>query len=361
MVDKTINAGVSAQNGFALQRNTALYLLLENYEYKFRTSSYFVCLEHHDDFLFCFLNENDEAEIIEAYQSKKKSTGTWNLNGDLYDVISKLLSTGKSLISDNLPKSSSYKHILFFTSNQTIELQVKKKNTPTITESIKEDNNLVPFKRLNDKIKDKIQNGISDANLINELENLHFIWVDLNRTIEKQENQLVGQLNKLFGSQISNCRAAVKTLISLFRDIEERYNNGNVAKLLDTSKRITSQQIEDTFHILTSKSKCFDHWRNQTKEISEILQIKPFERETFELEFTTAFDLFKSIEEAEHRRILEFVRLHYEQCTTFTEEDNILELTDLFRKKESTFFDDRKLKAVFFAAYFEVILNRPHK
>ena len=36
MVDSTVNAGVGAQTGFALQRNTALYLLLENYVNKFK-------------------------------------------------------------------------------------------------------------------------------------------------------------------------------------------------------------------------------------------------------------------------------------------------------------------------------------
>lgn len=359
MIDRTINSGVSAQNGFALQRNTALYLLLENYEEKFKNNNYFICLEHHEDFLFCFLNENNEAEIIEAYQSKKKSTGNWSLNGEFYTIISKLLSTGKSLIRDIIPKSSVYKHILFFSSNQTIELQIKKKDAPTITEIIKEDNNTVSFDNLDNKIKSKIQCGIDNPSLADELDNLHLIWIDLSRTTKQQENQLVAQLDDLFGSQITNCRAAVKTLISLFRTIEETYNNGNIAKLLDESKRVTSQQIEDTLHILTSKSKCFDHWRGQTKEISEILQIKPFERETFELEFSTAFDLFKNIEEAEHRKILDFVRKHYQQCSTFTEEDNVLELNDLFRKKESTFFDDRKLKAILFAAYFEILFNRP--
>jgi hypothetical protein len=73
MTDNSINAGTRAQSGFALQRNSALFILLDNYNSKFKNEKYFICLEHHDDFLFCYLNENEHVKYIEAYQSKKKS------------------------------------------------------------------------------------------------------------------------------------------------------------------------------------------------------------------------------------------------------------------------------------------------
>lgn len=72
MVNKFVNSGTDSQTGYALQRNSALYLLVEKYFEKFHGKKYFICLEHHDDFLFCFLNNAYEAEKIEAYQSKKK-------------------------------------------------------------------------------------------------------------------------------------------------------------------------------------------------------------------------------------------------------------------------------------------------
>src|SRR5690554_1621544 len=128
MTVKSTNAGVHAQTGFALQRNSALYILLEEYHNKFKDKNYFICLEHHDDFLFCFLNKKDEAEVIEAYQSKKKSPDTRKLDPELIEIISKLLKTGKSLISDNFPKSKDYRHILYFTSNQTTNLVVKEQS-----------------------------------------------------------------------------------------------------------------------------------------------------------------------------------------------------------------------------------------
>ncbi len=354
MVDSTINAGVGAQTGFALQRNTALYLLLENYRSKFKSKNYFICLEHHDDFLFCFLNEKDETEVIEAYQSKKKSPNAWTLDDTLYQILKKLLKTGKMLLSDSCKKSKNYKHILYFSTNQTTSLVIKENRKVAESVSIKEDNDTVSYDRLPQKIQNKIIDGIDDKSLNDELDNLNFIWVDLNRTVKKQENELVGQIDKLFGERIYNKRAAVKALIELFREIEEKYNQNNEAKLLDTSKRVDSKQIEDTFNILTSKSKCFDHWHNQARVISIALKIKPVEKDEFKFAFESAFDFFKTFKAAEHREILEFVKANISNCETFTEEDNAVELILLYEKQFNSHFRQVELKAIFFAAIFEV-------
>jgi len=354
MTDKSTNAGVDAQTGFALQRNSALYLLLEEYHNKFKEKNYFICLEHHDDFLFCFLNEINEAEIIEAYQSKKKSPDTWKLDPELIKIITKLLTTGKSLISDRFPKSNNYKHILYFASNQTTNLVVKEDNRVVASVSIRENNPLVSYDSLDNRIQSKIINSIDDDKLHEELNNLQFIYIDLNRTVEKQINELVGQLGKVFGDSIYNKEAAVKTLIELFRDIEEIYNQGNVAKLLDTTKRVTSAQIEDAFDLLTSKSKCFENWRSKKSEVSQVLKIRPIERETFEFAFNSAFDFFKSYNEAEHRKILEFIKQNLANCTTYTDEENVAELVTMYLKNDSTHLGEIEFKAVVFAAFYEV-------
>ncbi|MEI8641745.1 hypothetical protein P4S68_14105 [Pseudoalteromonas sp. Hal099] len=54
MVDKSVNAGVTAQQGFALQRNMALFVILDNFNDKFSGAKYFVSLEHLEDIVFCF-------------------------------------------------------------------------------------------------------------------------------------------------------------------------------------------------------------------------------------------------------------------------------------------------------------------
>lgn len=358
MIDKTINSGPDAQNGFALQRNTAIFLLLENYFNKFQNKKYFVCLEHHEDFLFCFIDDNDKVSTIEAYQSKKKSPNIWRLNTEMYQIISKLLKTGKELINDEIPKSLEYNHILYFSSNQTINLEYshpKKEKKPTILISIKTDNTNTFYSILPDEIKEKIKSNISETHLHNELNNLSFIYIPFATTEKEQENNLVGKIDEIFGNKIFDKRAAINTLVALFRKIETTYNQGNKVKLLDQTKRIGNLEIEEAFKILTTKTKAFDYWRSRERDISITLQIRPAEKEQFSLDFSSAFDLFKSIKEAGHQKILNFVKEKLTNLTTYTEEENVNELFNSFKKTERTIFNDFQLKAILFAALFEVL------
>jgi hypothetical protein len=358
MTDKTINSGPDAQNGFALQRNTAIFLLLDNYFNKFQNKKYFVCLEHHEDFLFCFIDDNDEVSLIEAYQSKKKSPDIWRLNNELYQILSKLLKTGKELIKDEITKSSVYNHILYFSSNQTINLEHKPKKSeqlPTISVSIKADNPNSIFPILPDEIKVKIKSNITDINLHNELDNLSFIWIPFTTTEKEQENQLVGKIDEVFGNQIFDKRAAIDTLICLFRKIETTYNKGNTVKLLDKTKRVSNSEVENAFNILTTKAKCFDYWHKKKAEVSSKLKIRITEKEIFELVFDSAFDLFKSIKEAEHKKIFNFVNEEIHNLSSHSEEDGVFELFELFKSSERTNFNDLQLKAILFAALFEVL------
>lgn len=358
MIDKTINSGPDAQNGFALQRNTAIFLLLENYFNKFQNKKYFVCLEHHEDFLFCFIDENDKVSLIEAYQSKKKAPDIWRLNKEMYQILSKLLKTGKELINDEIIKSSEYNHMLYFSTNQTINLEhkpPKKENRPTISISVKADNPNISFSILPEEIKEKIKSNISEINLHKEIDNLSFIWIPFTTTEREQENQLEGKLSEVFGNKIFDKRAAINTLIYLFRKIETTYNKGNKVKLLDNTKRVNNIEVEEAFKILTTKAKAFDYWRSKEREISIILQIRPAEKEQFRLDFSSAFDLFKSRNEAEHRKVLDFVKEKFDDLTTFTEEENVNELFNNFKKTERTNFNDFQLKAILFAALFEAL------
>lgn len=363
MTDKTINSGPDAQNGFALQRNTAIFLLLENYVSKFQNKKYFVCLEHHEDFLFCFLNENDTVSLIEAYQSKKKSPDIWRLNNELYQILTKLLKTGKALIDDEIPKSSEYNHILYFSSNQTIDLKhdpnskntIKSKKLPTVSVSIKADNPNSIYPNLPNEISNKIKTNISETDLHSELDNLTFIWIPFTTTEKEQENQLVGKIDEVFGKQIFDKRAAIDTLISLFRKIETTYNKGNIVKLLDKTKRVSNYEVENAFNILTTKAKCFDYWHRKKAEISSKLKIKITDKEIFELAFDSAFDFFKSFKEAEHQRVFNFVKKQINNLTSFSEEDCVFELLELFKSSERTKFNDLQLKAILFAALFEVL------
>lgn len=358
MIDKKINSGIDAQNGFSLQRNTAIFLLLENYFNKFQNKKYFICLEHHEDFLFCFLNENEEVNLIEAYQSKKKGTGIWSLNPELYKILTKLLKTGKALIQDKISKSSNYNHILYFSTNQTINLEhkpIKKEQLPTVSISIKADNPTSIFPTLPEEIKSKIKTNITENDLHSELDNLSFIWIPFTTTEKEQENHLVGKIDDVFRNKIFDKRAAITTVISLFRKIETTYNRGNKVKLLDQTKRVSNSEIENAFNILTTKAKCFDYWHQRKAEVSSKLQVKITEKETFELTFDSAFDFFKSNKEAEHQKILNFVKDKINDLTSSSEEGSVFELFEQFKTLNRTNFNDLQLKAILFAALFEVL------
>lgn len=350
----SVNAGIHAQNGFALQRNTALFILLEEFHTKFKDNKYFISIEHHDDFLFCFLDKNDSADSIKAYQSKKRRT-EWTINKEFAEILSKLLNTGSLLIKDAMPKTTLYTHDLHFISNSPITL---KKSKSQHNVSVNEENCHVPFTSLNLEIQKEIKTKfepILSPQQEAELMNLHFSYVVFSSTDKEQRNQLVGKLEEVFQENISNYRAAINTLIALFRDIETIYNQGGQARLLDKSKRVTSDNIDNTIKILTTQAKAFNYWRQEAKIITATLDIKPWEKDDFILCFESAFDFFKSIIESEHQKILQYVSNNYRNCQTSQEEENVLELFNMYKMNLSTHFDDLTLKAIIYAAYFESI------
>lgn len=357
-----VNAGPRAQNGFALQRNSALFILLDNYYTKFKEKNYFISIEHHDDFIFCFLNKDEEVEITEAYQSKKKSSGSWTITKKVAEILVKLLQTGVDLNKDSIPKSNTYKHDLFFSSNASTELKATV-NKKDFTTQVNEEDSLISYNSLCLEIKNKIENKIKSflksniipPELLQQLNNLHFTYLHFTTTDKEQQNQLIGKLEEVFTENITDYRAALNTLLTLFRQQETIYNQGAVVKLLDTSKRVTSSQINETLEIVTTRSKAFKYWRNQTEKVSSQLGIRPFERDSFELTFKTSFDLFKSILEPEHQKVLSFVKSNYINCTTYTEVENVNELYNQYKKIETTNFSDFQLKSIIYAAYFESI------
>lgn len=369
MVDKTVNAGVGAQQGFALQRNMALFIILDNFNDKFKGNKYFLSLEHLEDIIFCFTNDTGESTHIDTYQSKKKSTGNWTVNQELAEVVVKILETGSKLIKDPFPKSKNYHHSLHFSSNAIMHFKKsvaqKQPLKPMVFSEIINDQNLISsFPSLNSHIqlaiKDTIIKKYNYGNslpieLEQELDNLNFLFVDMTKTSKEQENQLEGKLSSIFGNRINDKKAAIETLFSLFKKIELTYNQKNIARLNDKNKIVESNEIIDALDIITTKSKAFDYWRKEEKNISRKLQIKPFDKEVFELMFYSAFDFFKSNQEAEHQRILTFVQENYLSCQGYDEEECVSELFVIFTNTNNSTFEIMNLKAVLYAAYFETI------
>jgi len=365
LIDQSTNAGVRAQQGFALQRNMALFIILDNYDKKFKGTKYFLSIEHLDDIIFCYLDDHGKAVKVETYQSKKKSSGNWKINPELAEIIVKILKVGKSLLSDSHPKSINYIHDLYFSSNTTIELSTKVKDVnkkfKTYSQMVNEENSEIVYNGLDPMIKGAITEKLEISVLYNEeklceqLKNLKFLYLDFNKTNKEQENQLRSKLEDIFQRKICDSKAALDSIFRLFKNIELTYNQKSIARLSDVTKQIQSQDISNAIGIITTKSKAFQFWRDHKREISEKLEVKPFERESFEMKFDLAFDLFKSKDEAEHQKILEFVKNNYLSCNGYNEDDCIDELFKKFITEKKSNLDNQTLKATMYAAYFETI------
>lgn len=368
LVDQSVNAGVRAQQGFALQRNMALFIILDNYQSKFDGAKYFLSLEHLEDILFCYLDDHGKAVKVETYQSKKKSNGSWKIGVELAEIIVKILQVGKSLIIDEYPKCCSYSHDLYFSLNTNIQLEKKvnsfvdnKKQTRTYAHAVNEENSEVIYGELDPVIQNAITTKLelhesyNNDKLFEQLENLKFLYIDFNRTNKEQENQLRSKIEDIFDRKVSDSKAALESIFRLFKDIELTYNQKSIARLSDKTKQIQSKDINNAIKIITTKSKAFQFWRDHKREVGQKLGIKPFERETFEMKFILAFDLFKSKDEAEHQKILNFVKLNYLQCNGFSEDGCIEELVEKFNNEIRSSLDDQTLKATMYAAYFEAI------
>lgn len=367
MIDKGVNAGVHAKTGFALQRNMALHLLFTNFEDKFKLKKYFVCLEHHDDFLYCFLDDEGKVNKVETFQSKKSSSEAWSINEEFHAILKKILSTGINIRNDSIPKTDSYSQDLYFSSNASINLKSDAIRNPqtnkneTISTSVNEGNCCIRFSELNERIRERIESRFDAADThIEELNNLKFLYIDFNRTANAQEQTLLGELDSLFGNQITDRKAALDILIDLFEKVENIFNQGHTPKLLDTTKRVTSEEINNAFRIITTESKAFDFWRSKSREISLKLNITLADRDSgiFEFNFKSAFDFFKSQSKVEHQNILKFVREHYSFSKAILEEDLFEELYNKYIQERSTNLQEIEIKATIYAAYFEATNKR---
>lgn len=357
--NKSINSGVHGSTGIEFQKHCALYLLFEKYR-DLENRKYFVCLEHHDDFLFCYQTGDELISSIEAYQAKKAST-PWSMGEELYALIRKMVEVGTALYEDDMPKIDGYIHSLDFITNNTITLNNgKKKRYESKTVTINESNSKVKFIDLDKEISGRIETEVekqlnNDSSSLKEFRNISMCYIDLPKKSKHQKDCLVGMFNDIFGDKVNDPKAAVETLLLLFRDVETTLNQGNIAKLMDKSKRIESSSINETINIVTTKKMAFKLWRDEKKEICNKLGITILDRPNFELNFDNSFDRFKDLQQAEHIKILSFVRENRHIIDNFTDEsDCIKEIYRKFQNNINSQLPELSIKAAIYAAYIEV-------
>ncbi|MDD3467060.1 MAG: hypothetical protein PHE67_07910 [Campylobacterales bacterium] len=344
--NKYANSGVHSIAGFELQKHIALFLILENFN-DWESKNYFLYFEHYDDFLFCFVDNSQVIESIEMYQSKKNDSD-WTLT-ELKPTIEKMLESLMLIDGDTHPKTDQHQKIAHFASNKTINLtHGKKKNL------IKSDNEFMKFSDLDREIQNHIKSIFTNPAQSAEIVNLAFRFIDLNQKPENQKNALSGMLSEIVGDKIDS-KAAVETLLSLFRAVETNFNQGNRLELSDVRKRVSKQKINDTMNIITTQKKAFELWRSKADEIAKAMKIFPLERKEFSDYFNTSFDLFKDLNQVEHIKIYKFVKSQINKLPFFTGYECLQVILENFDDTEISTLAPLQKKAAIFASYVELI------
>lgn len=352
---KNSNSGVEGASGYTFQRCCIVYLLFDEFE-ELNSTEYFVCVEHHEDFLFAFLDENGLLRKIDTYQAKK-SRDDWKTDQELCDIIGKITLVGKELINDSHPKANSYKHTLSFLTNKNISLKNKKEpKKKSISEKVQVSNNLVNYIDLHDEIKSHITSKLIDGELadIKQLDNLRFKFIDLPQSNRGWQQNLTGLSAQVLGSNVNDHEAVITTLMKLLQDIELTYNNNELVSLSDKNKQLPKSKIDETFNMLVKNKKSFDFWREYSDELSRALEIKlPIKRQAKEL-LDNCFDFFKDIQQIEYKKIYRFVGERADIDAKHSNEvDCIVELYRIYINNYKPRLDSHMVAFAIIAAYVE--------
>ncbi len=354
------NSGVQANVGFDFQRNTCIYIFLDNYN-SWKNLEYFIMLEHYDDLVFGLLNSRGELSQVTTYQAKKSSTA-WTTN-QVYEIIQKISNAGIEMLKDSIRKSSNYKQSQHFISNNTIAIDYKcSVENKTKKTYVNETNQSIAYISLDVDCQNSLKKGNSEINFsseqIDHFNNLNFTYIDFGRNTKSQLEQLRGKFETVFGKSIVDHTAARDTLIFHLKEIESTYNQGEIPKFSDKLKRIESTKIENILNILTTKNLAIAFCRKKGEKICEELSINVLDAMSFELDFENSLDKFKDLKQGEHQKIKQFIESKKNIFTNFTNDVLcIKELYCLFVKEKNSILNSSQLKASIAAGYF-LILNQ---
>lgn len=354
------NSGVQANVGFDFQRNTCIYVFLENF-HSLRNQDYFIMLEHYDDIVFGFLNSSGELSQATTYQAKKSSS-VWTTN-QVYEIIQKICNSGIEMINDNINKSADYNQSHHFITNNTIALDYQCSiEAKTKKIYVNETNESIAYSSLNADCQNALKRGNSlikfDNEQIDQFDNLNFTYIDLGRNTKTQLELLTGKFKTIFGSSIIDHTAARDTLIFHLKEIESTYNQGDLPRFSDTNKRLESKKIENILNVLTTKKMALEFCRKKAEKICEELSVNVFDAMSFELNFENSLDEFKDLRQGEHQKIIRFIENNKNIFSNFTNDVHcIKELHNLFLKEQNSTLNSLQLKASISAGYF-LILNQ---
>ncbi len=350
------NSGVEGGSGYTFQKCCIVHLIFENFN-ELSASNYFICLEHHEDFLFAFLDEKGNLHNVDAYQAKK-SRDDWATDKDLCEILGKISLVGNELLNDSHPKSENYSHTLSFLTNKNISLTSKKAKKGEKTERVKVQisNKIIDYTTLHDDIKSNINSHLIDNNNVSleQLEFLNLKFIDFPQAHSGWIDKLVGMSTRIFGKRLNDHKAAIDSLVTLLTGSELTYNNNNIVSLTDKKKQVQKNDIDDAFDILFSNKKAFNFWREYSDSLSKNLRIKlPIKRKAKE-HLYNCFDYFKDINEIEYRKIFKFVEERSDIDDNHIDEvDCIVELYNTYLANHQTRLEKHMIAFAIIAAYVE--------
>jgi len=352
---RNINAGVHAIVGFEFQRNSCLFLFLENYQ-SLKNLNYFISLEHYDDIIFAFRNTENELIKVSTFQAKKSSV-TWK-NSQLFEIFQKICDVGISLHSDKMKKSKTYIQNHFFISNNSIKLEYKDSTTQKKKQVlISESNERVNFSTLDKECQDLFLNGNDSIKFTkvqkNQFPSISLGFIDLPKNAKEQLELLAAKFKTEFGKSILDHEAARDLFLKYLKEIEGKYNQGGTLQLYNPSKMLESLKINQLLNVLTTKNLALNFCRQQAEKICEELSINIVDATSFELLFENSLDKFKDLQQGEHQKIIQFIELKKPVFLKHTKEVScIAELFNLFTKEKNTALSPMALKAAIAAGYY---------
>jgi len=349
-----VNSGVQANVGMDFQRNCSLYIFLEKY-HEIKNKRYFIILEHYDDIVFGYLDSNNNLNKVETYQAKKSST-TWT-NSAVFELIQKIVDNGISLLKDDLVKANDYSKDQFFITNNTIKLSCRNLLKEEINFYINETNESVHFMNLPNDLRETLLKG-SKKIIFNPEQQLHFstlnfAYLDFGRNSKTQLSLLIGKFQEVFGNSILDHKAARDTFLNRLNILDSTYNQGNISKLSDVSKRLESSSINEILDVITTQKLALEFCRKKSEKICEKLEINLFDSRYFELNFENSLDRFKDLTQGEHRKVFDFVSDNSNLFTQFFKDEKCIKaLYNKFLNDKSSTLLEIQLKAAISAAYY---------
>lgn len=351
-----INSGVEGGTGYEFQKNCLIFILLDEYD-NFRDKEYFICMESADDFIICFL-ENNELKEVRTYQAKKNSNSSWTIHNMKNEIIPKMCEGGVMIQEDkSFLQAKDYTQKLHFLSNQKIKLDSVICN---------ETSEIIGYDELEEKTKKTIEKSISEFHtnekkeygidkILEQRKYLIFRFVDLNKKIKEQQNCLKGKIEEVFKSDVSSPQAALDTILRSLTISSTTYNENKQLNLSQKNKWVTSESIQDCFGTITTKSKFFERWRNRANEIFQSFNIPLKNRSLFKNTCENSFEYFKDPNQIEHQKILTMATEMIKTSNACTEEDFVNELWDFNKSKLSSPFSEFEFKAIAYAAAIQLL------